>query len=217
MYQCTEFVLYIGTLRHYKTLIISISLNQQDYLWDVEAPHEERQWRQACSRRDKEDVKNAPETLKDNIELDLPDKIFSLAPYSTQIILGVRLIFDLMHVNGDFSKVEMTQKTRIAVMKVLVLMSGFGVTTILTIAASAEETAAPPGIGTAVGGVGGGVTASLINKKISPYTLELAYKFLNLTPEDMFYYKNMEKINALAISFKEGRSSFLGGQLHYTV
>lgn len=156
-----------------------------------------------------EDVKNALETLKDNFGLDLPDELFALAPYSTEIILGVRLILDLMYVNRDFSKVDMTEKSRIAGVKVLVLMSRFGVTTILTISASVAGTAVIPGIGTAVGGVGGAVTASLINKKISPYTLELVYKLLDLTPEDMFYYKNMEKINALAISFKKDRSDLL--------
>lgn len=148
-----------------------------------------------------EDVKDALDTLVDNFGLDMPDGVFAFVPYTTEIIMGLRLIMDLISVNRDFSRVKMNDKSRIAAVKVLILIARFGVSSILVFAATSAGTAIFPGAGSVVGGIGGAVTAGLINKKIAPYTLELSYKLLKITPEDMFYFKNIEKINNLALSF----------------
>jgi hypothetical protein len=150
-----------------------------------------------------QDVKDGLETLKDNLGLDLPDEVFALAPYSTEIILGIRLLFDLASVNRDFNKVQTTDKARLAAVKVLILFSRFGVNTILGIAGSSLGTAVIPGIGTAIGGIGGIVVGNVINKKIAPHSIDLAYKLLGLNEEDVFYFKNMEKIHNLALEFRK--------------
>lgn len=55
-------------------------------------------------------VEDGLETLRQNLGIDVPDEIFALAPYSTEIILGIRLLLDLASVNRDFKKVQATEK-----------------------------------------------------------------------------------------------------------
>ncbi|WP_338472792.1 DUF456 domain-containing protein [Niallia sp. XMNu-256] len=149
-------------------------------------------------------VKDGLETLRENLGIDVPDEIFALAPYSTEIILGIRLLLDLATVNRDFKKVQTTDKARLGAVKVLILFSRFGVNTILGIAGSSLGTAVTPGVGTAIGGISGVVLGSIINKKIAPYSLSLAYNLLRLSEEDIFYFKNMERIHNLALEYRKG-------------
>ncbi|MGD7053968.1 DUF456 domain-containing protein [Sutcliffiella horikoshii] len=155
-----------------------------------------------------EDVRDALETLSQNFGLDLPDSALALVPYSTEIILGVKLIFEIASVDRDFSKIHTDEKSRIAALKVLVLFARFGITTILTIAGSAAGSIVP-GYGNVVGGIGGAIAASIINKKIKPYTLEVAYKLVGITSEDMFYYRNADRIENLGASYYENNSKLL--------
>lgn len=150
-----------------------------------------------------QEVKDGLETLRENLGIDVPDEIFALAPYSTEIILGTRLLFDLASVNRDFKQVQATDKARLGAVKVLILFSRFGVNTILGIAGSSVGTAVAPGLGTAIGGVSGVVLGSIINKKIAPYSLNIAYALLRLNEEDVFYYKNMDKIHNLALEYRK--------------
>ncbi|WP_273834199.1 DUF456 domain-containing protein [Guptibacillus sedimenti] len=152
-------------------------------------------------------VKDGLETLKENMGIDVPDEVFALAPYSTEIVLGVRLLYDLALVNRDFRRIKTTEKARLAAVKVLILFSRFGVNTILGIAGSSLGTVITPGIGTAIGGVSGVIVGSMINKKIAPYSLELAYKLLYIDEEDMFYYKNIDKVHDLAYEYRNERLS----------
>jgi hypothetical protein len=155
-----------------------------------------------------DDVRDALETLADNFGLNMPDSVFALVPYSTEIILGVKFIFELASVNRDFSKVNFDEKSRIAALKVLVLFTRFGVTTILTFAGSAAGSFVP-GYGNVVGGIGGAIASSMINKIIKPYILEIAYKLVGIHPEDMFYYKNSDRIDKLGISYINNKNRLL--------
>ncbi|MDE0583240.1 DUF456 domain-containing protein [Planococcus sp. A6] len=150
-------------------------------------------------------VKDGLETLRENLGIDVPDEIFAFAPYSTEIILGVRLLLDLASVNRDFKQVQATDKARLSAVKVLILFSRFGVNTILGFTGSSIGTLVTLGVGTAVGGVSGVVLGSIINKKIAPYSLSIAYSLLKLSEEDVFYYKNIERINNLAYRYRENK------------
>ncbi|WP_251032417.1 hypothetical protein [Mesobacillus foraminis] len=132
--------------------------------------------------------------MRENLGIDVPDAVFALAPYLTEIILGIRLLLDLASVNRDFTKVQTTDKARLGAVKVLILFSRFGVNTILGIVGSSLGTAVTPGVGTALGGVSGVVLGNIINKKIAPYSLHLAYSLLRLNEDDIFYYKNIDRI-----------------------
>jgi len=150
-----------------------------------------------------EDVKDALEILQENLGLDLPDEVFLLIPFSTEIVLGLRAVADIVSVNRDFKDVELDDIARLAGVKVLVLISRFGASTILSIGGGAVGTGVAPGIGTFIGGAVGYITAGEINKRIAPRSLELAYKLLGIDSEDLVYFKNKRKINFLGLSLRK--------------
>ncbi|MBJ8018705.1 DUF456 domain-containing protein [Bacillus cereus group sp. N34] len=147
-------------------------------------------------------VKDGLETLRENLGIDVPDEIFALAPYSTEIILGIRLLLDLASVKRDFEQVQITDKARLGAVKVLILFSRFGINAILGAVGSSLGSMVTPGIGTAVGVVGGVVVGSILNRKIAPYSLKIAYTLVGLDEEDVFYFKNIKKIDDLAIEYR---------------
>ncbi|PRO65862.1 DUF456 domain-containing protein [Alkalicoccus urumqiensis] len=155
-----------------------------------------------------ENVKDALETLKGNLGFDLPDEIFALAPYSTEIILGLKTISDIIKVNRDYKLLNKNKKSRMAAVKVLILFQRFGVNSVLAFGGGAAGTLVTPGLGTAVGSVGGLVLASQINKYIQPHSLNIANSLVGINQEDYFYFKNMEHVHSLAISFRERASYF---------
>ena len=65
---------------------------------------------------------------------------------------------------------------------------------------------AVPGVGNLIGGVAGsavgGVTGMYLNKHLHPHMLNLALDITGLTNDDLFYYKNKPRIDAVALSFQ---------------
>lgn len=57
--------------------------------------------------------------IEENLGIDLPDEVFALAPYSTEMDLGMKLLFDLASVNRkDFKQVlKSTDKARLGAVK----------------------------------------------------------------------------------------------------
>lgn len=150
-----------------------------------------------------QDVQDGLETLRENLGIDLPDEVFALAPYSTEIVLGIRLLFDLASVNRDFKQVQATGKARLGAVKALILFSRFGINTILGVVGSSLGTIAIPGIGTVIGVVAGVYVGSKLNRKIAPYSLKIAYTLVGLNEEDVFYFKNMERVHDLALEYRK--------------
>ncbi|HDR4422240.1 TPA: DUF456 domain-containing protein [Bacillus cereus] len=150
-----------------------------------------------------QDVQDGLETLRENLGIDLPDEVFALAPYSTEIVLGIRLLFDLASVNRDFKQVQATDKARLGAVKALILFSRFGINTILGVVGSSLGTIAIPGIGTVIGVVAGVYVGSKLNRKIAPYSLKIAYTLVGLNEEDVFYFKNMERVHDLALEYRK--------------
>lgn len=172
--------------------------------YELEDKEKERQEaNKACVEARIMNVARHKYNLRENLGIDVPDEVFALAPYLTEIILGIRLLLDLALVNRDFKKVQTTDKARLGAVKVLILFSRFGVNTILGIAGTSIETAVTPGVGTAIGGVSGVVVGSIINKKIAPYSLNIAYSLLRLNEEEIFYFKNMERIHNLDLEYRK--------------
>ena len=82
---------------------------------------------------------------------DIPDGIGEMLPYAGEVILGIRLVMDIVSTERDFKDVQLQDRSRVHALKALVLMSKFGVTTVFTTAGGAGGTAAGtallPGVG----------------------------------------------------------------------
>ena len=76
-----------------------------------------------------------------------------------------------------------------------------GVTTVLATAGGLAGATAGGvgGIGGALAGAGMGM---YLNKHLQPHMLDLALDITGLTHDDLFYYKNKPRIDAVALSFQ---------------
>lgn len=147
-----------------------------------------------------EEVKENLELLVDNLGIDVPDELGEFLPYVTEIILGIRLIMDLIKVQKDFKHVDATNKAKLSAVKVIVLFSRFGITTVLTTAGGAAGSALGP-IGSLGGGLVGAFSSAKLNKVLKPKFIELSLALVGLEEEDLFYFRNKEDIDDLASNF----------------
>ena len=153
------------------------------------------------------------ELLASNAGFDVPDSIGEMLPYVGEIILGIRLVMDVISTERDFRDVELDDRARVHVLKALVLMSRFGVTTVFTTAGgaagSAAGTALFPGVGTTIGGIAGSIggagTAIFLNRRLQPQMMEVSMGIAGVDEDDMFYFRNKKVIDGIGASLADTR------------
>ena len=157
-----------------------------------------------------EGIKGGLETLSDNMGLDLPDNIGEIVPYAGAIIVSARLIYDVIRTEKKFSTVDRTTKNKIQIVQALTIMSRFGVSTVLSTVGGLGGGAigsAVPGIGNLIGGIFGTVAGAgmgiYLNKHLQPYMLDLALDITGFEHADLFYFRNKDHIDQIALSFQK--------------
>ena len=156
-------------------------------------------------------------TLSDNMGIDVPGGVTDLLPYVGAIIAGARLIYSVVSTERKFRDADRTTKNKIQVVQTLTLMSRMGVSAVLAITGGQAGAAAGgligsvfPGVGNAAGGIGGGISGSivgagmgiLLNRRLQPHMLDLALDITGLTNDDLFYYKNKQRIDEIGDSIQ---------------
>lgn len=140
--------------------------------------------------------------LADQMGIDLPDSIGDILPYVSEIVLGIKLLCDIIQTEKEYRMVNLNDKSRINVMKTLVLVSRFGISTVCVIAFGAIGGAVGLGL---PGGIAGSFTgayfAGKLNKSLSPRIREIAMMCAQLTEDDLFYFRNKVTIDAIGASF----------------
>ena len=149
-------------------------------------------------------------TLTDNLGIDIPDGIGDLLPYAGGIIAGARLIHSVITTEKQFKAADRSTKNKIQVVQTLTIFSRMGINTVLAMVGGAAGTAAGsavPLVGNLVGGIAGSVAGAgmgmYLNQHLQPHMLDLALDITGLEQDDLFYYKNKERIDVLALSFPE--------------
>ena len=148
-------------------------------------------------------------TLTDNLGIDVPDGIGDLLPYAGGIIAGARLIHSLITTEKQFKAADRSTRNKIQVVQTLTIFSRMGISTVLAMVGGATGTAAGsavPLVGNLVGGIAGSVAGAgmgmYLNQHLQPHMLDLALNITGLEQDDLFYYKNKERIDVLALSFR---------------
>ena len=146
--------------------------------------------------------------LSGNMGIDVPDGAVEMVPYAGAIIGGARLIHSALKTEREFKAADRTTRNRIQVVQTLTLMSRMGVSMVLATVGGMAGTSAGslvPGIGNLVAGIGGSVAGAgmgmYLNKHLQPHMLDLALDITGLTHDDLFYYKNKPRIDAVALTF----------------
>ena len=148
-------------------------------------------------------------TLTDNLGIDVPDGIGDLLPYAGGIIAGARLIHSIITTEKQFKAADRSTRNKIQVVQTLTIFSRMGISTVLSMVGGATGTAAGsavPLVGNLVGGIAGSVAGAgmgmYLNQHLQPHMLDLALDITGLEQDDLFYYKNKERIDVLALSFR---------------
>ena len=149
------------------------------------------------------DVHENLNVLAQNHAIDVPDEVGDLLPYVTEIVLGIRLLYDIVRTERDFKTVALDDRARLHGMKALVFFQRFGVSTVCTTAAGAAGTAILPGWGTAGGAMVGAVLAAYLNRKLRPRVMEIAMGLMRVTEEDLFYFRNKVAIDRIGESLAD--------------
>lgn len=162
-----------------------------------------------------QEVSEGLEILALNEGLDIPDGIGEMLPYAGEIILGIRLVMDMVSTERDFKDVQLQDRSRVHAIKALALMSKFGVTTVLTTAGGAGGTAAGtamlPGPGSVAGGIvgsiAGAVTAAFLNRRLQPRMMEVGMAVAGMDEDDMFYFRNKKVIDGIGASLASTKAA----------
>ena len=156
------------------------------------------------------DSTDALHTLSGNLGIDIPDNVVEIVPYAGAILAGARLVYSVLQTEKQFKATDRTTRNKIQVVQSLTLMSRMGVTTVLATVGGMGGTAVGsfiPFAGNLIGGIAGTAAGAgmgmYLNKRLEPHMLDLALDITSLTRDDLFYYKNKERIDDVALSFRQ--------------
>ena len=144
--------------------------------------------------------------LAENSGIDVPDKVSGFLPYVTEIVLGIRLLYDIVKTERDFEAVEFDDKTRINAMKALVLFQRFGISAVLTTAGGAVGSIVP-GFGNILGAIAGAGLSAYLSSKLRPHMLEIGMKLAGITADDLFYFRNKVAVDRIGDSLAHTAAS----------
>ena len=152
------------------------------------------------------EVEENLDLLAENSGIDVPDKVSGFLPYVTEIVLGIRLLYDIVKTERDFEAVEFDDKTRINAMKALVLFQRFGISAVLTTAGGAVGSIVP-GFGNILGAIAGAGLSAYLNSKLRPHMLEIGMKLAGITADDLFYFRNKVAVDRIGDSLAHTAAS----------
>lgn len=146
-------------------------------------------------------VKNNLDVLIGNRGIDVPDQLGDVLPYIKEVVLGIRLLYDIVQVHKDYRNIVVSEKRKLCGLKAIALFSRFGITTVCVFVGGFVGNFAGPGPGTIIGSLSGAVVAGALNKKLKPIIEDVTIWLLGIDPEDLFYYNNKQKVDDLALSY----------------
>ena len=156
-----------------------------------------------------ENVEEGLGTLAGNLGVDVPDRLGDALPFVAEIVLGVRLIWQILRTERELSGVDLDYRARVHGVRTLTLMSRFGINQVLiwsgVSVGSSGGTLAMPGAGTVVGGVVGGAVGlgggMALNRALQSRIEEVAIKLVGGDADYVFYLMNKAAVDGLAGSF----------------
>ncbi|OPH33905.1 hypothetical protein [Moraxella lacunata] len=152
------------------------------------------------------------EQLIANHGADFFDSSAEFIPVLGEIIVGIKLLSEMSKVNNEYQGVSKSQQDKIKMIKAIVYLSRYGVTTAL-IGASVKtgmmvdvaRGGTTFGGGTVVGLAGGIILSSKVNNYIKPYMYDMALGIMDYTHDDIFYFKNKTKIDDIGDNLSQSR------------
>ena len=161
-----------------------------------------------------ESVKDGLGTLAENYGVDVPDSIGEALPLVGEVVLGLKLVWNMVKTERELADVDLTDRTRVHGVRVLALASRFGINQVCMLAGSSAGAAAGtavPVVGNVVGGLAGGMAglggAMMLNRLLEPRIEEVAIKLVGGDADDVFYLMNRVEIDRIGESFAATRTA----------
>ena len=147
-------------------------------------------------------------TLASNLGVDVPDSLGQALPFVAEIVLGLRLIWQILRTERELSGVDLDDRGRVHGIRTLALMSRYGINQVLIwsgVGVGYTGGTIVPGVGNVAGGIVGGaaglVGGMALNRALQPRIQELAIKFAGGDADYVFYLMNKAAVDGLAGSF----------------
>ena len=155
-----------------------------------------------------DNVKDGLDTLAGNLGVDVPDSLGQALPYVAEIVLGLRLIWQILRTERELSGVDLDDRGRVHGIRTLALMSRFGINQVLIwsgVGIGSAGGTIVPGVGNVAGGVVGGIAGlaggMALNRALQPRIEEVVIKLIGGDEDYIFYLINKAAIDGLAGSF----------------
>jgi hypothetical protein len=149
-----------------------------------------------------------------NHGIDLPDSFHDIIPYGKDVVLGIRLILDIIHNERDFAHLQIDNRSRIHALKALALLQRFGISAVCVklgaIMGAHIDVAwlgAGFGLPTMLGGGIGAVVAAYLNHQFKDQYMMFAMGICRLSEDDLFYLRNKVGIDKLGQTYAERSTS----------
>ncbi len=147
-----------------------------------------------------ETAKEGLATLAGNMGIDVPDSLGEVLPYVGEVVLGIKLIQNIVSTERALKGVALSDRSRVHGVRALALMSRFGVTSVFASAGTAT--------GGPVGGLAGGGAAMMLNRMLQPRIEEVAIRLVGGDADDMFYLMNKQAIDEIGASLAATAAAF---------
>ena len=146
--------------------------------------------------------------LASNYGIDLPDNIEDAVPFIGEIFLVYKLLKAFNKTEKNFKASTMLdEKKKLNALKTILIINKFGFASTMAIV-GANLGQFGGWVAALVGSAGGALAGGYLSKKTEPMLLSFSLKILELTKEDLFYYKNKSTIDDIAFEFKKTSASF---------
>ena len=154
------------------------------------------------------DTQEGLDILATNYGIDLPDNIEEAVPYIGEIFLVYKLLKAFNKTEKDFKASTMLdEKKKLNALKTILVVNKFGFASTMAIV-GANLGQFGGWAAALVGSAGGALAGGYLSKKAEPMLLRFSLKILELTKDDLFYYKNKSTVDNIAFQFKKTSASF---------
>lgn len=153
-------------------------------------------------------IEESLDALSNVAGFSAPMAIGEMLPYVSEVVLGIKIIYDMVSTERDFKAVNLTDRSRVHALKALVLMARFGVSSVCVVAGGAAGGAGGtfglPVLGTAAGaiagGVGGAAFAAVLNRRLRNRMFDLAMYLSRIDDDEFFYFRNKVAVDEIGRS-----------------
>ena len=154
-----------------------------------------------------ESVKDGLGTLAGNFGVDVPVSIGEALPYVGEVVLGLKLLWNMVRTERELAEIDITDRARIHGIRTLALASRFGINQVCMWTGSAGGTAVgsiAPAVGSVAGGLGGALVGigggMALNRLLQPRIEDVVMRLVGGDADDVFYLMNKVEIDRIGDS-----------------